>query len=127
MREIGLQAFASLYEGFPGFGIKIILHSFHLVGVNSSNTRALYSKVMNWIMSSGKCLKIIGFRPSVPGDFLLLKPRRAVLTLSGFIQSGLKLITSFLEIFLSVYVVVLIGVAEGKCCVSRYSSVSGPA
>ena len=30
------------------------------------------------------------------------------------------------ETFLLLYTVVFIGVAEGKCCVSKYSSVSGP-
>ena len=70
-------------------GINIILHSFHFVGVNSSRIRALYRDVMNCIMSSGRYLNITGFRPSVPGDFLLLNPSSAFLTLSGVIQSGL--------------------------------------
>ena len=59
------------------------------MGVNSRRTRALYSEVMNCMMSSGRCLNITGFKPSVPGDFLLLNPSNAFLTLSGVIQSGL--------------------------------------
>ena len=89
MSDIGRHDFATLYEGFPGLGMNIILHSFHFVGVNSSRTNALYSEVINSIMSSGRCLNTIGFRPSVPWDFLLWNPSNAFFTLSGVIQSGL--------------------------------------
>ena len=74
----------------------------------------------------GRCFKIIGFSPSVPGDFLLWNPWKACLTFSGVTQSGWKAFISSLVIDLLLYSVGLTGVDEGKCCVSRYSSVSVP-
>ena len=41
-------------------------------------------------MSVGRCFKMIGFSPSVPGDFLLWNPWKASLTFSGVTQSGWK-------------------------------------
>ena len=69
---------------------------------------------------------MIGFSPSVPGDFLLWNPWKACLTFSGVTQSGWKLFMSSLVIDLELYSVGLTVVEEGKCCDSRYSNVSVP-
>ena len=82
--------------------------------------------MINCIISSGRCFRIIGFRPSVPGDFLLWKPCRAFLTLSGVTQSGWQFIISSRVIDLLLYSVGFTGVDDGKCCESKYSRVSIP-
>ena len=50
------------------------LHSFHFVGVYPSRIHSLYKVTRYVIASSGKFCSTRGCIPSVPGDFLLLKP-----------------------------------------------------
>ena len=75
--------------GFPktwlrlvGLGMNITFASFQIVGVKCNLITALYRICRNSIMFSGKCLKIMGFIPSGPGDSLSLKLFRANLILS---------------------------------------------
>ena len=100
--------------------------SFHLVGVNSKYMLAEYITIISSSLFSGRCLKVIGLRPSGPGDFLFVKWLKTSLSSDLLSQCGAFNNMLFVVSVLSLYIVSVVALMLGKWVFSKNSRVSEP-